>query len=316
MNPDLSIVMCCFNGEKYLEESLQSLLNQSKSDFEFIFINDGSTDRTEEIVLRRSKDFKCFKYVHQKNLGLQKSRNIGTLKASPNSTFIMFVDSDDTFDSGFVETLYTQIIKSECVASIHCNIKQFDNNNDNYYGDLVEFKFGLPFFSKRAKINLFDILSGNHRIVEAASIYRKSLIVKFGGWDEKNFPKGNTYGESVPLLINLALEGDVIFLNEVLYYYRIHDNQITNLLQPNLRGIKTSTNLVLKNYFSITEHFLIKGIVLSGCHLINFKSRYKYMLRYKFFSFLLYLPLFFFSYLQFSFFRLFLSEKSRNLLFN
>jgi glycosyltransferase involved in cell wall biosynthesis len=317
LNSDLTIVMCCYNGGKYLDEALTSLLNQTKLDFEFIFINDGSNDASESIVMSKSRYFRDFKYIYQKNQGLQKSRNLGLQMASKFSRFIMFLDSDDTFHSDFIGTLYSQIVLRNGVSSIHCDIEQFGNICTNEkYGDLFKFKFGLPFPIKKDKINLFDILSGNHRLVEASGMYRKSVIEKIGGWDDKNFPKGNTYGESIPLFTSLILEGDIIFIDKVLYNYRIHEQQITNMLLPNTRAIEISTDGIMGNYFSFFQCQLIKIIVFNGSNIVKFKKRYKFLIRNNAFEFVCSIPFVLFWYVNFSILRFFLNKKSRYFLFS
>ena len=62
--PAISVVMPVFNGEKYLKEAIDSVINQTFNDFEFIIVNDGSTDRSEEIIL--SYNDKRIKYIKQK----------------------------------------------------------------------------------------------------------------------------------------------------------------------------------------------------------------------------------------------------------
>jgi len=74
--PKISVIMSVFNGEEYLEESIKSILNQTFKDFEFIIVNDGSTNRTEEILEKyQSKDPRIKIIVNEENIGLTKSLN-------------------------------------------------------------------------------------------------------------------------------------------------------------------------------------------------------------------------------------------------
>ena len=91
-NPMISVVMPVYNGEKYLREAIDSILNQTYTDFEFIILNDGSTDRTEEIIL--SYDDPRIVYVkNDKNLQIVKTLNKGIALAK--GKYIARMDADD-----------------------------------------------------------------------------------------------------------------------------------------------------------------------------------------------------------------------------
>jgi len=91
-NPEVTVLMSVYNGEKYLREAIDSILNQTFTDFEFLIVNDGSTDRTVEIL--RSYDDPRIKIVdNEKNIGLTKSLNIGLMIA--RGEYIARMDADD-----------------------------------------------------------------------------------------------------------------------------------------------------------------------------------------------------------------------------
>jgi glycosyltransferase involved in cell wall biosynthesis len=101
--PLISIVMSVFNGEKYLEDAIQSILNQTYKNWEFVIINDGSTDLTESIVQSYQNDHRI-KYFYHKNIGLAKSLNRGIQLA--RGEYIARLDSDDR---AFPERLQKQV---------------------------------------------------------------------------------------------------------------------------------------------------------------------------------------------------------------
>ena len=77
-NPEISVVMPVYNTEKYLDESISSILNQTFKDFEFIIINDGSTDDSLKLIEKyQKKDRRIILVNNKKNLGIVKSRNKG-----------------------------------------------------------------------------------------------------------------------------------------------------------------------------------------------------------------------------------------------
>lgn len=93
-NPKISIVMSVYNGEKYLDESIQSILTQTFEDFEFIILNDCSTDNSLHVIEKYSdKDNRIFLINNNVNLGLTKSLNLGIKKAK--GQYIARIDADD-----------------------------------------------------------------------------------------------------------------------------------------------------------------------------------------------------------------------------
>ena len=94
--PIVSIIVPVFNVEKYLEKCLDSLLNQTYKKIEIICINNGSTDKSGEILKQYSKIDDRIVIITQANQGVSVARNEGIKKAKGN--YIMFVDSDDWID--------------------------------------------------------------------------------------------------------------------------------------------------------------------------------------------------------------------------
>ena len=104
--PDISIIVPIYNAEKYLNKCLDSLINQTKKELEFVLINDGSTDKTDSII--KNYNDKRIKYFKNKNQGIGKTRNFGISKSS--GKYIMFLDSDDYLKKEACEILYKKAI--------------------------------------------------------------------------------------------------------------------------------------------------------------------------------------------------------------
>ena len=92
MNPKISVIMPVLNAELYLKTAIESVLSQTIPDFEFIIINDGSTDKTEEII-KSYQDPRIIYIKNDTNIGLSKSYNLG-IRASKGE-FIARMDADD-----------------------------------------------------------------------------------------------------------------------------------------------------------------------------------------------------------------------------
>ncbi|MCM1235869.1 MAG: glycosyltransferase [Ruminococcus flavefaciens] len=105
----ISVIIPCFNVEKYIDRCMESVLNQTYRNLEIILVDDGSTDSTGEICERYSQTDTRVKVVHKKNGGLSSARNKGLEVAL--GTYIGFVDSDDWIEPDFYSYLYDLITR-------------------------------------------------------------------------------------------------------------------------------------------------------------------------------------------------------------
>jgi glycosyltransferase involved in cell wall biosynthesis len=101
---ELSIIIPIYNGDRFLEETLECVLNQSYTDYELILVDDGSTDETEAICDRYARKDNRIKVIHQPNGGMSNARDNG-VKAAKNDTWIAFLDADDLFDRDMFKDL-------------------------------------------------------------------------------------------------------------------------------------------------------------------------------------------------------------------
>lgn len=101
---DVSIIIPVYNTERYLKECINSVLVQGLLNYEIIIVNDGSTDRSEQIILDYKKKYSFIKYIKQKNLGQGAARNQGIAKSK--GKYIYFMDSDDKLKPNSLLNLY------------------------------------------------------------------------------------------------------------------------------------------------------------------------------------------------------------------
>ncbi|KZX10261.1 glycosyltransferase family 2 protein [Methanobrevibacter filiformis] len=102
--PKVSVIMPIYNSEKYLEECLDSVINQTLKDIEIICVNDGSTDKSLKILEKYSNKDKRIIIINQKNQGAGESRNKGLLIAK--GEYLSFLDSDDFFEADMLKSAY------------------------------------------------------------------------------------------------------------------------------------------------------------------------------------------------------------------
>jgi len=208
MSPKVSVVMSVYNGEKHLREAIDSILNQTFTDFEFIIINDGSTDRTKEIL--ESYFDPRIRLFHQKNIGLTKSLNRGL--EIVRGEYIARQDADDISEQ---ERLYHEV-------------KLLDNNSEvglvGTYASFID-RNGKQMSVWKTPENHGDIKSGlmkENCFCHGSVMFRKNCIDTVGYYREYF-----KYTQDYDLWLRISELYKVANINKVLYKFRRDSNTIS-----------------------------------------------------------------------------------------
>lgn len=102
-----SIIVPAYNTEKYIDKCLKNIFSNTYKNFEVIIVNDGSTDKTEDIINKYIKKYDNIIYIKQKNMGLSLARNNGVKKATGD--YLLFIDSDDYVEKNLLENINKDI---------------------------------------------------------------------------------------------------------------------------------------------------------------------------------------------------------------
>ena len=121
MNELVSIIIPVYNGEKYLEECIESIRNQTYEDLEIIIVNDGSTDNSLNIIKKIQEQDDRIVIIDKENEGVSVGRNTGLKKTT--SDFIMFVDCDDTLEKDAIENFMEKMDDNVdiVISNVFCN---------------------------------------------------------------------------------------------------------------------------------------------------------------------------------------------------
>lgn len=206
--PLVSIVMTAYNEELYIKEAIESVLNQTYFNFEFIIINDGSVDKTENIILSFSDDrIKYFK--NEKNLKLIDSLNIGLNIAQ--GKYIARMDSDDICVPERIEKQVEFMEANPEIGISGAQLLVFGKENGfmNY-----------PLTHEDIRLRLFITSCFGNNVV----IFRKTLFDKH----QLYFPKGYLHAEDYKCWTNWVLVAKAGNLNLNLVKYRSHANSVSS----------------------------------------------------------------------------------------
>jgi len=211
----VSIIMPAYNAEKYIDESIQSVIAQSYSNWELIIVDDGSTDNTKTVVNKWLETDPRIKYVYQANGKQGKSRNTGLNNAKGD--LIAFLDADDVWMPLKLEkqVLLMEDVQADLVFTyiVHIDAKgkkiargETGASHEFYYGDK-----GLAFFFRMNIIPVFTVLT------------KREAILRVNGFKEEEWIQNI---EDYDLWLRMLYNGcRFVLMNEVLGAYRIHDTQ-------------------------------------------------------------------------------------------
>lgn len=243
-----SIIVPVYNGEKYLENCLNSIFKQTNQDFEIICVNDGSTDSSMSILNQYADDIII---INQENMGLSIARNNGVKKA--NGRYLIFIDCDDYIENKLLEKI--DIVSKNNPDLIRFGLNEIINDQKQ--------EITAPVFNNLVGFDAFKEILKN-KYVEPACIYayNKDFYIK------NNFEfMPNMYHEDFGLIPKIILKADkVTSINYPGYNYVKRENSITtdpNKESKRINDLLTIGKMLLKEngypkeYYSYVANSLI-----------------------------------------------------------
>ena len=226
LQPLISLIVPIYNTEKYLHQCLDSILNQTYTNFEVLLVNDGSTDSSrmicQEYVGRDSR----FRYIEKANGVLTDARNVGITRAQ--GEFLSFVDSDDWIEPTYVEDLYRAALLNDAEVVVS-NYKKFDVKANCYWIHIFDDYYETHY-------------SGEELIQQLPLLERKDLSfttswgILFARrlFDIISFPKGKTIEDTRTNYRLFAESCRSIYIHKALYNYRVGVDSISSRITEKL----------------------------------------------------------------------------------
>ena len=208
MNNKISIIVPCYNQAQYLDEALQSVLNQTYTHWECIIVNDGSVDNTEEVAKKWVERDSRFIYIKKENGGLSSARNYGISNAK--GIYILPLDADDIISSDYALLAVKSFQDDTSLKVVYCKAEKFENEEGLWH---------LPPFSLKAL--------AMQNMIFCTALFRKSDWDLVGGYDEKMNFGWEDWEFWIAVLKN---GGNVKIIDEVGFYYRMKPNSMIQIL--------------------------------------------------------------------------------------
>lgn len=272
--PKISIIVPVYNAEKYLARCIDSILNQTFTDYEVLLVNDGSTDDSLLVCKSYVEKDSRIKLIDKENGGLSSARNVGLKQAS--GEYIGFVDNDDWISENFYERLYTVINQTDCdiafcdvirknekVHKVRLNLKSVQVEEEiNKKLELAQFNSHRGVWNKLYKRYLFD--------------------------NGLQFEEGKDYEDGLFTLQALCQCKNIVSVPDAYYFYFINPKSIVRS-KPSLRmqQEKITSRIYVLNYATkqgikifdkknmpLTFKFSLFGITLFTIKENQFQKRY------------------------------------------
>ena len=262
--PLVSVVMPAYNSEKYIAEAIESILNQTYKNFEFIIVHDGSTDKTLEIIQKYAKKDKRIRVIdNEKNIGNNRSRNKGIFASQ--GKYIATQDSDDISLLRRFKEQVDFLEKSQDVAVVGSDIELFNGET----GEIISIRRYPETDQGLRKMIFFS-----SPFAQPATMIRKEAIIELGGYSGRFL-----VSEDLDMWFRIGTYYKFASIPSVLLRYRVHKNSLTGRKLKTME--KIANQLRWENASNKAYSFGFKAFIYNLLHRISIylvPSKFKFWL--------------------------------------
>ena len=226
--PLVSVIIPVYNGERYIVQAVESALRQTFTNLEIIVVDDGSTDRTQQVL---QPYFDRIRYIYQENQGVAAARNIACQLAQ--GEFLAFLDADDYFLPSKLEKQLACFDHDPALDMVQTGWLMVDETG--------KYIFEMKPWQQAPKLDLESFIIFKC-VRPSAMMLRRKWWEKLGGFND-NFP----LAEDLDFALRLALKGcKAVWLEEILTCYRQHNSNIMSSGLPLMKN----TEILMKEFFN------------------------------------------------------------------
>lgn len=204
---DVSVVIPCFNSERYIAATIESVLAQTTGVREVLVIDDGSTDASADVVARFEREHERVALIRQANAGESRARNVGIERAA--GVFIAFLDSDDVWLPEKAEKQLAMFDAHPEAVCVHCRVFNFENEIDDRSREESEQTKDDPSVEE---------LIEYHWVQPSASMVRRSALNEHG----VRFEEDIQHSEDMLFFADVRRAGPIRLVDEPLLAKRVH----------------------------------------------------------------------------------------------
>ena len=212
MRPKVTAIMPVLNGERFIDEAIQSIADQTYKNIEFVVLDDGSTDGTFQRIEAFRNKLEVRYVRHESPLGIAASVNDGLRHATGD--MIAFLDHDDAWFPEFLETQVSYLEGHPDVGMVHCDFQTIDRD-----GRIIEKSVAACRGRVRPSGNVFPQLFMDSFIVGNSVLIRRECFTRLGVFDE-SLPWGD-----YNMWLRISRHYKIDYVNKVLTKYRQHQTQ-------------------------------------------------------------------------------------------
>lgn len=241
---NLTIAICVYNAERYIEETLESVMNQTFQGFELLIVDDCSTDRSVALVERffreNPRQYELVRF--EENRGIGYARHFAERHAT--TRYMMFLDSDDVLYPNAVEMMYEKIISDVDLMAVGCYLEYIDERGKKLGGGLFLGETTKEGFHKKAE-------KGKLIFMQPTAVYDREVALSVGGYVVDGYPDGKPryqdYCEDLDLwtrMSDLYVKGKaIVVVPEVLCRYRKGGGLSSSTFYMGIKMRYTKTNV-------------------------------------------------------------------------
>jgi len=244
-NPLVSVITPFYNEEKFIEETIQSVLNQTYQNWELILVDDGSTNNSTDIARRYSQQFpekvRYYEHSDHRNLGSSASRNKGIHNA--RGKVIAFLDADDILKPGYLECQIKLLTATQ--AAMICEATEYWHSwcDQNKEDEIIPVGAPQDQFFQPQELNLilYPLIKGAAAPCMCGIVVKKDALIKHGEFDESF----------------TGMYDDQVFLSKMYYNETVYISSNCNNRYRQRPGSLMSTAQTREEYIRIRTRFLI-----------------------------------------------------------
>lgn len=234
--PLVSVVIPCYNHESFVQDSIQSVIDQTYENIELIIIDDGSKDgsvgKIQEMIPACQKRFIRFEFRHRPNKGLSATLNEALIWCK--GKYYSAIASDDILFNRKISVQVDFLEKNNDFVAVFGGLKIIDDNNKELYSILKEERC----------YSFKEIIYHKHHLPAPTQLIRLDIIRKVGGYDD------NIYIEDWLMWLKLSQIGNIFYMKEFFVFYRRHDRNMSKFIDKMQKA-----RLEILTFFKDSEYY-------------------------------------------------------------